>query len=325
MTTTPVRSDVSQPKIVARATGLVVILGPTAVGKSALAIDLARRLPSGGEIVSADSRLFYRGMDIGTAKPTLAERALVPHHLIDVADPDRPLTLAAFQQAAYDAIDQISARSRQPMLVGGTGQYVRAVVEGWTVPGGEPDLALRMQLEALAAAHGPATLHARLAARDPAAAARIDPRNVRRVARALEYALITGQPISQGQQKRPPPYPVLQIGLRLPRPALYARIDARVDAMMAAGLVEEVRALVAKGYAWDLPAMSGLGYRQTGQYLRGECDLPEAVRRIKAETRRFVRRQSGWFRPDDPAIRWFDVSQLKTEELVNIIVAWQKQ
>jgi tRNA dimethylallyltransferase len=193
------------------------------------------------------------------------------------------------------------------------------------VPGGEPDLALRASLEAFAAEHGPAALHARLAERDPAAAARIDGRNVRRVARALEYALATGRPISGDQAKLAPVYPVLQIGLTLPRPALYARIDARVDAMMAAGLVEEVRALAARGYGWDLPAMSGLGYRQIGQYLRSECDLPEAVRRIKAETRRFVRRQAAWFRPTDPAIRWFDAAQLKTAELVDIIARWQKE
>ncbi len=297
----------------------MVILGPTAVGKSALAIRLAERLPDGGEIVSADSRLFYRGMDIGTAKPSPADRARVPHHLIDVAEPNEPWTLARFQQAAFAAIDAIQARGRTPLLVGGAGQYVRAIVEGWTVPAGEPDMHLRAELEEFAAQHGPAALHARLAERDPAAAARIDARNVRRVARALEYALATGEPISRQQRKQPPPYPALQIGLSLPRPALYARIDERVEAMIAAGLVEEVRGLAARGYAWDLPAMSGLGYRQIGQYLRGECDLPEAIRRIKSETRRFVRRQAAWFRPTDPAIHWTDAEQLDLEELVRLI------
>jgi tRNA dimethylallyltransferase len=301
---------------------LGVIVGPTAVGKSALAIDLAERLPGGAEIVSADSRLFYRGMDIGTAKPTPAERARVPHHLIDVAEPDEPWTLARFQQAAFAAIDEIQGRGRLPLLVGGTGQYVRAVVEGWTVPGGRPDLQLRAELEGFAREHGHAALHARLAERDPEAARKIDPRNVRRVARALEFVLGSGKPISPQQGKQPLPYPILQIGLALARPALYARIDARVDAMMAAGLVDEVRALAKRGYSWDLPAMSGLGYRQIGQYLRGECDLPEAVRRIKAETRRFVRRQAAWFRRDDPAIRWFDAATFKVDELVPLIAAW---
>jgi tRNA dimethylallyltransferase len=307
----------------AREIGLVVIVGPTAVGKSALAIRLAERLPEGGEIVSADSRLFYLGMDIGTAKPTPAERARVPHHLIDLAEPDEPWSLARFQGAAFAAIEEIQARGRLPLLVGGTGQYVRAIVEGWTVPAGEPDLKLRAELEAFAVQHGPAALHARLAEHDPSAAARIDERNVRRVARALEYTLATGEPISRHQRKRPPPYPVLQIGLSLPRPALYTRIDQRVEAMLAAGLVEEVRGLAEKGYSWDLPAMSGLGYRQIGQFLRGECDLAEATRRIKSETRRFVRRQAAWVRLDDPSIHWFDVAELRVDDLLKLIRAWQ--
>ncbi|MBI3761416.1 MAG: tRNA (adenosine(37)-N6)-dimethylallyltransferase MiaA, partial [Chloroflexi bacterium] len=232
---------------------LVVIVGPTAAGKTAISIELAERVAGGAEIVSADSRTFYRGMDIGTAKPSPADRARVPHHLVDVTDPDRPWSLAKFQRAAFDAIEAIQSCGRVPLLVGGTGQYVRAIVEGWTVPGGEPDLALRARLEAEGALDAD-KLHARLAELDPAAAAKIDPRNVRRAARALEYALTTGAPISQRQRKQPPPYPILQIGLTLPRPALYARIDARVDAMIEAGLVEEVRALAAKGYSWDLPA-----------------------------------------------------------------------
>ena len=287
---------------------LLVIVGPTAVGKTALAIELAERL--NGEIVSADSRLFYRGMDIGTAKPSPADRARVPHHLIDVTEPDRPWSLARFQSAAFAAIAAIQARARLPLLVGGTGQYVRAIVEGWTLPSGEPDLTLRRDLEAFAAEHGADALHARLAALDPAAAAKIDPRNVRRAARALEYTLGAGAPISHSQKKSPPPYPILQIGLTLPRPALYARIDARVEAMIAAGLVAEVQALVAKGYAWNLPAMSGLGYRQIGEYLRGECDLPEAIRRIKSDTRKFVRRQGAWFRQNDPTIVFSDVKKV---------------
>lgn len=305
--------------------GLVVMVGPTAVGKTAAAIDVAERIAGGGEIVSADSRLIYRGMNIGTAKPSQADRARVPHHLIDVTCPDQPWSLARFQGAAFAAIDDVRARGRLPLLVGGTGQYVRATVEGWTVPSGEPDLALRAELEAFAAAHGAGALHARLAERDPAAAAKIDPRNVRRAARALEYALTTGMPISGRQRKQPPPYPVLQIGLALARPLLYARIDARVDAMITAGLVEEVRSLAAHGYSWELPAMSGLGYKQIGQYLRGECNLPEAIRRIKAGTRRFVRRQAAWFRETDRRIEWFDAAETKPETLVNRIDAWQMQ
>ena len=301
---------------------LVAIVGPTAVGKSAIAIELGRRMAAGAEIISADSRLLYRGMDIGTAKPSAADRARVPHHLIDVTDPDQPWSLARFQRAAFAAIDEVQPR-RLPLLVGGTGQYVRAVVQGWTVPRGEPDVSLRAELEAYAAEHGAAALHHQLADRDPVAARRIDPRNVRRVARALEFALTTGTPISEHQRQEAPPYSILQIGLTLNRSVLYARIDARADAMIAAGLVEEARALAAKGYSWDLPAMSALGYKQVGQHLRGEFSLADAIRRMKAATRRFVRRQAAWFRPDDRRMVWHNADTLVVEALVREIDDWR--
>jgi tRNA dimethylallyltransferase len=273
------------------------------VGKTAVALRLAEAL--GGEIVSADSRQVYRGMDIGTAKATPGERARVPHHLIDVVDPDETLTLAEFQRLAYAAIDDILARGRLPLLVGGSGQYVRAVVEGWGVPEVAPQGRLRAALEAL----GGDELARWLAALDPVAARRIDPRNRRRVIRALEVTLVTGRPISALQHKSPPPYRVLQVGLALARPLLYARVDARVAHMMAAGLLEETRRL-AERYGWGVPAMSGLGYAQLGAYLRGEMTLEEAVAAIRRETRRFVRQQANWFRRDDPAIRWFDAAEL---------------
>jgi tRNA dimethylallyltransferase len=278
---------------------LVVIVGPTAVGKTALALRLGEDL--GGEVVSADSRQVYRGMDIGTAKATPDERARVPHYLIDVLDPDETLTLAQFQRLAYTAIDDILAREKLPLLVGGSGQYVRAVVEGWGVPEVAPQARLRAALEGLSSTE----LARWLATLDPVAAGRIDRRNRRRVIRALEVTLVTGRPISEQQRKSPPPYRILQIGLKLARPLLYQRIDARVDQMMQAGLLDETRRLAAR-YGWDVPAMSGLGYAQLGAYLRGEIDLDEAVRAIKHETHRFVRQQANWFKPDDPAIHWFD-------------------
>jgi tRNA dimethylallyltransferase len=284
---------------------LLVVVGPTAVGKTALAVRLGEAL--GGEVVSADSRQVYRGMDIGAAKPTAGERARVPHHLIDFRDPDEPLSLAEYQALAYRAIDDLLARGRLPMLVGGSGQYVRAVVEGWGIPAVPPDETLRAQLYAEAETAGAEALHARLHALDPIAAGRIDPRNVRRVVRALEVCLVAGRPISELQRKIPPPYRVVQIGFTRPRPALYCRVDDRVDAMIAAGLVDEVRRLAEAGYGWRLPAMSGLGYRQMGAYLRGETSLEEAVQSIKRETRRFIRQQYNWFRPSDPRIRWFDL------------------
>lgn len=292
---------------------LLVIVGPTAVGKTALALRLGKAL--GGEVVSADSRQVYRGMDIGTAKPTAEERARIPHHLINIRNPDEPLSLAEYQALAYQAIDSLLARGKLPMLVGGTGQYVRAVVEGWGIPAVPPDEALRAKLYAEAEASGHEALHARLHALDPVAAGRIDPRNVRRVVRALEVCLIAGRPISELQCKTPPAYHILQIGLTRPRPALYRRAGDRIDRMIAAGLANEVRHLVEAGYDWHLPAMSGLGYREIGAYLRGETSLEEAGRSIKRETRRFIRRQYNWFRLSDPHIRWFDLEAASLPEV----------
>lgn len=299
---------------------LVVIVGPTAVGKTALAVRLANVF--GGEVVSADSRQVYRGMDIGTAKASAEERARAPHHLLDVIEPDQTLGLAQFQELACAAIDDILARHKIPILVGGTGQYVMAVVEGWQVPIVPPDDALRRALYRQAEEEGAEALYARLEAADPAAARRIDPRNVRRVIRALEVCLVTGRPISEQQGKSPPPYRTLMIGLTLPRPQLYRRIDERVEAMMERGLEEEVRRLVAAGYGFDLPAMSGVGYGQFAPYLAGQATLTEVVQAIKRATRRFVRRQSNWFRLDDPRIRWLDAGEDPFPSAVELVAAF---
>jgi tRNA dimethylallyltransferase len=290
------------------------------VGKTALALHLAGAL--GGEIVSADSRLFYRGMDIGTAKPTPQARARVRHHLVDIADPDETVGLAEFQERATAAIADVHGWGKLPLLVGGTGQYVRAIVKGWRVPRVPPDADLRAELEAQAAREGCEALHARLARMDPTAAEHIDPRNVRRVIRALEVCTLTGRPISEQQGQEPSPYHILQIGLTMDREALYARADARIEAMMAAGLEEEVRRLVEAGYGWDLPAMSGLGYVQFAPYFAGEATLDEVVAEIKRATRRFIRHQYNWFRPSDPAIRWFDAADTSPAEIEAAVRAW---
>ena len=282
---------------------LIAIVGPTAVGKTALSLRLAEAL--GGEIVSADSRQVYRGMDTGTAKATPEEQSRVPHHLIDVVDPDEALSLAQFQEMAYAAIEDILARGSIPFLVGGTGQYVMAVIEGWQIPRVAPDEALRRDLYLQAEKEGRHALHARLQALDPVAARQIDARNLRRVVRALEVCLVTGRPISEQRGKSPPPYRILMIGLEMPRAELYQRIDDRVDRMVEAGLEEEVRGLVVAGYGFDLPAMSGVGYGQYAPYLEGQTPLPDVVREIKRATRRFVRHQDNWFRRDDPRIHWF--------------------
>ncbi len=296
---------------------LLVIVGPTAVGKTATSIALAERLK--GEIISADSRYFYRGLDIGTAKPSLAERARVPHHLIDVTDPDQPWSLAQFRDTALKLITEINQRARLPILVGGTGQYVRALLEGWTIPQREANLELRAELESFVAEQGQEALYERLRAADPAAAQTIDKRNIRRVIRALEVTLTTGQPFSTQRQKSPPDFHKLIIGLTLPRTKLYRRIDDRVDQMLAAGLVAEAQSLAARGYDWSLPALSAIGYKQIGQHLRGEVDLAEAVRLIKHDTRRFVRQQSNWFRAGDPNIHWYEADKLDVDELAQSI------
>ena len=298
------------------------------MGKTALSLHLAGAFE--GEVVSADSRLFYRGMDIGTAKPRPDDRARVPHHLTDIAEPDETVGLAEFQERAYSAIADIHARGMLPLLVGGAGQYVRAIVEGWSIPRVPPDPVLRAELEAQAEREGAAPLHARLVQLDPVAAQRIDPRNVRRVVRALEVCLITGQPISEQQHKQPPPYRILQIGLTMERAALYARVDQRVEMMMAAGLEDEVRRLMEAGYDWDLPAMSGLGYVQFRPYFEERATLEEVVAEIKRATRRFIRHQYNWFRLNDPAIRWFDVTETTRidyirEEIEAVVRKWLEE
>ena len=282
---------------------LITLLGPTAAGKTALSLALAERFE--GEIVSADSRLIYQGMDIGTAKPTAEERARIPHHLLDVTTPDRPLTLAEYQRLAYVAIDDIQRRGRVPFLVGGSALYVRAVSEGLRIPEVPPNPELRAELEAFAEAEGHEALHSRLAALDPVGAAQIDGRNVRRVVRALEIVLETGQPKSELEGADPPPYRMLTIGLEVEREILHARIVARVRQMIEAGLAGETERLLAAGYPPNLPALSSLGYREMGQHLRGELTREETIERIGIETNRFVRHQSTWFRRMDD-VQWFD-------------------
>ncbi|MCB8919346.1 MAG: tRNA (adenosine(37)-N6)-dimethylallyltransferase MiaA [Ardenticatenaceae bacterium] len=296
---------------------LLVLVGPTASGKTGLSLELAGRFA--GEIVSADSRLFYQGMDIGTAKPSPAERAAIPHHLIDITRPGQTITLGEYQQRAYTTIHAIQQRGRLPILVGGTGQYVKAVVEGWGIPRIPPQPRLRHALAQLGGDEAARWL--RLL--DPAGAARIDPRNTRRVIRALEVTLIAGRPISQLQRKQPPPYRILTIGLTCDRETLYTRIDQRVEAMMAAGLLDELRQLQAAGYDRRLPSMSSLGYQQLWAYLAGELTLAEAVERIKFETHRFARQQYTWFRLDDPTIHWFDITRPGyPSHIVELVTGW---
>lgn len=284
---------------------LLAIVGPTGVGKSRLALSLARAF--GGEIVSADSRQVYRYMDIGTAKPTKEEQALVPHHLIDVISPNEKFSLAQYQQLAYKAIEDIEKRGKLAILVGGSGLYVWAVLDGWRIPEVAPDLKLRRSLEEKAGRVGKEELYQELARVDPVAAQRIDPANIRRIIRALEVYKSAEVPFSRLQLKTKPLFNTLIIGLTTDRAGLYRRIDLRVDEMMRLGLVDEVKGLLDNGYDFSLPAMSGIGYKQIGMYLRGELMLAKAVQQIKFETHRLVRHQYSWFRLKDDRIGWFDI------------------
>lgn len=293
---------------------LLVVAGPTAVGKTALSLDLAEAL--NGEIVSADSRQVYAGMDIGTAKPTPDERGRVPHHLFDIKRPDEPISLGEYLHLAYLAIDEIHRRGRLPLLVGGTGQYVAAVVEGWQVPEVEARPELRAEYEAMAAQQGKEAVYARLVEVDPDSAARIDPRNLRRVIRALEVTLAAGKPFSELRVKQPPPYRIVQIGLTRPRPILYERADARIERMFAAGFVAEVERLLAAGYTPDMSSFGSLGYREVAGYLAGEYDLAVTKELLRRHTRQFIRRQYNWFSLDNPAFTWFDLEIGSPQDVV---------
>ena len=298
---------------------LVVITGPTAVGKTAFALALAQTV--GGEIVSADSRQTYRYMDIGTAKPTAEEQARVPHHLIALVDPDENLSLAEYQRLAYRAIDAIHARDRIPILTGGTGQYVTAVIEGWTIPEVPPNEALRAELQTFAAQHGHEALIQRLASLDPVAASKVDGRNIRRVIRAIEIVQTTGTTMDYARRKHPPPYRAFRHGLTIAREQLYERADARIDEMMRAGFLEEVRGLLAHGYKRELPAMSGLGYRELAAFLAGETTIDAALEATRRATRDFIRRQYTWFRGHDEGFRWHDVTETSAEAFVAFVRA----
>jgi len=292
---------------------LILIVGPTAVGKTEIAIQLAERL--NGEIVSADSRLFYRGMDIGTAKPTREEQARVPHHLIDTANPDETLSLAVFQQNALEAIADIHTRNKLPFLVGGTGQYIRAVTQGWTPPEVVPNEQLRKELERRKEERGTDWLYEKLKGIDPVAAEKIDPRNFRRTIRALEVIMTTGRKFSEQRGQSDSPYHLITIGLTRPRAVLYARVDQRINTMFANGFVDEVKSLLARGYSPTLPTMSAIGYRECIRVVNGEINEEQAKVEIRRATRVFVRRQANWFKESDPTILWFRVQDGVVDEI----------
>ena len=293
-----------------RAAPVIAVVGPTAAGKSALAVRLALAL--GGEVVNADSMQLYRGMDIGTAKLTAAERGGVPHHLLDIWDVRQAASVADYQRLARAVIEDIAARGHVPVLAGGSGLYIRAALEDLNFPGTDPRV--RERLEAELAAGDPAALHARLAGLDPAAAASILPSNGRRIVRALEVIEISGGPFTATLPAYEPSRPAVQIAVRVPRDELDRRIAARVDAMWACGFEEEVRRLEQQGLREGRTASRALGYAQMLRHLAGEWTLQQARDETVRATRRFARRQESWFRRD-PRITWLDAGAGEDELL----------
>ena len=282
-----------------------LIVGPTGAGKSAVALEVAERL--GAEIVNADSRQFYLGMDIGTAKPTTEERARVAHHLFDIRSPESPIDVAEFRSLATAAIAEIAARGRRMLVVGGSGFYLR-VLSGGIFAGPPASIEIRRELEAIAAARGVTHLHAMLAEFDPESARRIGVRDLYRIARAIEVFRVTGVTISEHQRRHRfsrREYETLTVGITMDRARLYRALDSRFDAMVAGGLVDEVRGLIEAGHDPERPPMAAVGYRQIAAALRGETDLAAAIALAKRDTRRLAKRQLTWFRAD-PELTWVD-------------------
>lgn len=286
---------------------LLAIAGPTAVGKTDLAMRIADHFQS--EIIGADSRQVYRHMDVGTAKPTPDQLSAVPHHLVDIIYPDDDFSLGMFLDLSKEAILNANIRGKTPLLVGGTGQYVMALLENWNVPLVPPDPLLRRELDDVLESRGIDGLLSRLRSLDPGALDLVDAANPRRVIRAIEVASARG-PVSDVPRRLDPWFESAVIGLGMERDSLYRRADNRVDRMIDAGFLDEVRRLLAMGYGPDLPSMSGIGYHELADHLLHGADLSDVVQRTKFRTHRYIRRQSNWFRRDDPRIRWFESAQL---------------
>jgi tRNA dimethylallyltransferase len=297
---------------------LAVIVGPTASGKTAIAVEIAKRL--GGEVISADSVAIYTGLDIGSAKPTVAERQGIPHHMIDCADPAKSFTVSDYQREARNAIESVHSRGRLPILAGGTGLYVNAVISDLDFTEAGRDEAFRlawMEKEQQC----PGTAYAELERVDPKRAAELHKNDFKRILRALEVFHLTGRPMSDQNgafQKNESPYQLAIAGLTMPREMLYARIEQRVDRMLSDGLVNEVQGLLNAGLDPRAPSMQGLGYKEIIDYLTGKQTLAQAVYLIKQNTRRFAKRQLTWFKRDERTV-WFDVSKCEKAELANRI------
>ncbi len=289
--------------MVANLPKLVMVVGPTASGKSGLAVQIAEALD--GEIISADSRSFYKELNIGVAKPDRGERNRIPHHLVDVTSIDQPWSLGEFQKASMDSIRFIHSKGKLPILVGGTGQYLRSITQGWQVPEQVGDERLRIAIDKWGDSLGFGVLHEKLLLLDPEAAKSIDYRNHRRVIRAFEVLFLSGRRFSELKRSGRSPYDSFSIGIEWPREELYARADERIQGMFEAGLVAEVHDLVAAGKTAQLRRIGVIGYTEVLDYLNGEISLDECIQLIRRNTRKFIRHQANWFKPSDPAIHWF--------------------
>lgn len=300
--------------------GLIAVVGATATGKTAVGVELALAL--GGEVVNGDSRLFYRSMDIATAKPSQAEMKGVPHHLINILDPDEQFNLAEYLARARRVIGDISERGKLPILVGGSGQYIWALIEGWEVPEIKPNLELRAELEQRLESEGVEALAFELSEMASDVAANTDLQNPRRVIRAIERVRSNpapAKPDSTHRKPDDPPFNTLMIGLTVERPALHKRVADRLTRMLENGWQAEVQSLLAKGYSDTTRTMSGIGYRQMVGHISGEIDLAEAVRLTTVATNRLIRHQNNWFKQDDPRIQWHDMTEDADSQVKSIV------
>jgi tRNA dimethylallyltransferase len=302
---------------------VLIIVGSTAVGKTDLSIRLAGLI--NGEIISADSRLLYKGMDIGTAKPSKAQLKTVRHHMVDIADPQDTWSLSIYKEQVMKAIDDVQSRGKLPFLVGGTGQYVRSLLEGWNIPVVAPDEEMRRVIETWGREIGARELHKKLLAIDPMAAGMNDPDNLRRTVRALEVIFLTGFRFSDQRLRAAPQHHYKVIGLTRPRPELYKRVDDRIESMFSDGFVLEVKNLLSSGIPRETPSLSAIGYSEVIRYLQGEISLGEAKVLMRKKTRNFIRKQTNWFKPDDPDIEWFEMEPDPIEEISSSVKNWLRK
>ena len=303
----------------------MAIVGPTATGKSAVGVELAKRI--GGEIISADSMQIYKGMNIGTAKITLDEMDGVAHYLTDIVEPSEPFSVAQYQKLARQIIDELAMNGKIPVLVGGTGLYIRSVIDKLNFPSGDISSKIRRKLEMRAQEESPAALYEELIKKDPAAAEIVHPNNVRRIIRALEVIELTGRPFSEFHREwktRESLYDLEMFGLTMDREKLHERINRRVDSMFKAGLLDEVEGLVAQGYESFLTSQQAIGYKELIGFLKGEISLEEAIETIKTRTRQYAKRQLTWFRAD-PRVKWIDITGKSTAEIAGEIMAQLKK